>query len=119
MLAGFPRVARRLDIKTYAARYRVTAVNYFSGSQLFNRALRYWCAVPPAHVAERAARFLRGGDRFKLSDRAFLVRAGQPHALAAELAQPMSGACAGAAGCFARLCLRQCQLLRANRGRSL
>lgn len=97
--AGFPRVARRLDIKVYSGRQRVTAVNYFSGSPLFNRTLRFWCAHPPATAAATAARLLPGGHRFHLSDHEFTVRAGAAppdHVLAlaaGALSQPRSGVC--------------------------
>lgn len=61
----------------YCGRERATAVNYFTGSSLFNRALRYWCAFPPPSVVEVAAKTLPGGDRFHLSDHELTVRAGR------------------------------------------
>ena len=72
--AGYPRVARRLDIKVYRSQLRVTAVNYFTGSQIFNRALRYWCKNPPQHVQALAAKHFAGANRFKLSDKVFFAR---------------------------------------------
>lgn len=77
--AGFPHVARRLDVKVYPPCMRACAVNYFTGSGLFNRMLRYWCDRPTAAVAARAATHLPGGAVFHLSDRCLAVRP-LPHA---------------------------------------
>lgn len=64
---------RRLDIKIYSPQMRVTAINYFTGSDQFNRALRYYCNHPPPEV-EAIARGMRSGATcFKLSDKRFEV----------------------------------------------
>jgi DNA polymerase beta palm len=75
--AGFPHVARRIDIKVYYARDRVLAVNHFSGTEEFNRALRYWCGWPPRHVQALAGRYLRGASYFHLSDKRFVACAAE------------------------------------------
>lgn len=72
--AGFARVARRLDVKVYPPRMRTCAVNYFTGSGLFNRMLRFWCDRPTPAVAARAAAHVPGGAVFHLCDRALSVR---------------------------------------------
>jgi hypothetical protein len=74
MCAGFPKVARRLDVKMYPSCQRATAVNYFTGSGLFCRALRFWCARPSAATAQLAAHHMPGGACFHLSDSALTVR---------------------------------------------
>jgi hypothetical protein len=58
----------------YPALCRATAINYFIGDSWFNRALRFWCANPPAEVAELASRQMPGGTHFHLSDTTLSVR---------------------------------------------
>jgi hypothetical protein len=72
--AGFPKVARRLDVKMYACSHRATAINYFTGSGLFCRALRYWCWKPSPETAQLAAQHMPGGSCFHLGDSALTVR---------------------------------------------
>ena len=72
--AGNLKVIRRIDIKIYPARNRVCAINYFTGSAMFQRALRYWCIRPPPHVQALAAKCLSHATHFKLSDRDLAVQ---------------------------------------------
>eukprot|EP00892_Ulva_mutabilis_P008549 jgi/Ulvmu1/6066/UM027_0044.1 len=87
---GFAHVARRLDVKIYPACMRACAVNYFTGSGLFNRMLRYWCDRPTSAVAARAAAHVPGGAVFHLSDRQLVVRP-LPNADMTALAQGGTG----------------------------
>lgn len=107
--AGFPRIARRLDVKVYPPCMRACAVNYFTGSGLFNRMLRYWCDRPTAAVAARAATHLPGGAVFHLSDRCLAVRP-LPRAefAAASAGTPPPSAAARTAG-RCRACSLSCR----------
>ena len=57
----------------YAAEMRTFAINYFTGSSSFGRALRYWCMKPPANVASKAAQLADHADQFKLSDHSLIA----------------------------------------------
>jgi hypothetical protein len=72
--AGYPNIARRLDIKIYPASQRATAVNYFTGSGLFVRALRWWAGRPAPAVVHRAQQHLPAATHFHLCDKHFKVR---------------------------------------------
>jgi hypothetical protein len=72
--AGFAHVARRLDIKIVPASQRAAAVHYFTGTSLFNRAMRYWCDNPVPWVSELAGKLLHGGTHFHLGNQSFSVR---------------------------------------------
>lgn len=61
-------------MKVYPPCQRATAVNYFTGSGLFCRALRYWCWRPSSATARLAAQHMPGGTCFHLSDNCFSVR---------------------------------------------
>lgn len=91
MHVGFPRVARRLDVKMYPPCQRAAAVNYFTGSGLFCRALRYWCNRPSAATAALAAQHMPGGACFHLNDCGLSVRSSSDDAattLAAAVMHP-------------------------------
>eukprot|EP00798_Chlamydomonas_sp_ICE-L_P027061 gene27061-2292_t len=62
----------RMDIKVYPWSMLPYAVNYFSGSQSFCRALRFWCNTPNAHVAQLASSYYKTANSFKLSDTSLL-----------------------------------------------
>lgn len=59
------------------ATQRAVAVHYFTGTSLFNRAMRYWCDMPTPRVAELAAKLMPGGTEFHLGNHEFQVRAGE------------------------------------------
>eukprot|EP00803_Ostreobium_quekettii_P011413 evm.model.scf_1466.5 EVM.evm.TU.scf_1466.5 scf_1466:21114-29538(-) len=59
---------RRLDIKVYPRDMLPFAVNYFTGSSNFCRALRYWCNTPTPETTELARAACPNANAFRLSD---------------------------------------------------
>eukprot|EP01025_Chloroclados_australasicus_P056338 TRINITY_DN6949_c1_g3_i3.p1 TRINITY_DN6949_c1_g3~~TRINITY_DN6949_c1_g3_i3.p1 ORF type:complete len:423 (-),score=16.52 TRINITY_DN6949_c1_g3_i3:77-1345(-) len=59
---------RRIDIKVYPYHMQPFAINYFTGDEYFNRALRYYCNTPIKEVQELANRQHPNANCFKLTD---------------------------------------------------
>ncbi|GMH43411.1 hypothetical protein BSKO_11333 [Bryopsis sp. KO-2023] len=59
---------RRIDIKVYPRRWLPFAINYFTGSEYFCRALRYWSNTPTRETRKLAQKVCPSATAFKLSD---------------------------------------------------
>lgn len=100
--AGFPRVARRLDIKVYPPRSRATAIMYFTGSGLTCRLLRWWAGRPEPEVLERARKLHPDGTHFHLSARLGCPRRLRPLVIASRPSQRWLGRLGVAGWAWAR-----------------
>eukprot|EP00891_Asterochloris_glomerata_P001994 jgi/Astpho2/1994/Aster-00502 len=60
---------RRIDVKVYPRRQRVFAINHFTGSGPFARALRFWAR---SHTKAQAQKLNPAADAFRLNDMALV-----------------------------------------------